>query len=176
TRARERDAQLRLVVGSALDDIKILRDQVLHIAREAESHRWRRLLLGGIMATLIPLLRAIWRKPPADQNQDHSSSSVAATDTEYAFHKSRSLMRRILDLNLGHGLRKLASLTFVVFAAVYVFQNEVKLRVARTMAKKLKRLGVLVGRSSGSGNDNGVRVAFMEEDVKVLENWRWRIL
>lgn len=113
-------------------------------------------------ASLIPALRAIFRKPPHDQD--------SATDTEYAFHKSKSLMRRILDLG-GHSLRKLATWSLIVFAAVYVFQNEVKLRVARTMAKKLKHLGIRVARSGEAGG-----VGVTEEDVRLLDNWRWRVL
>jgi cob(I)alamin adenosyltransferase len=50
---------------------------------------------------------------------------------------------------------------------LYVFQNEVALRVARTVARRLKRLEAKV--------EEG-REELTEADVKLLQGWRWRVL
>jgi hypothetical protein len=56
---------------------------------------------------------------------------------------------------------------FFVFAVMYVFQNEVSLRVARTLSRRVKRLVAKVEEGREDLTDN---------DVKLLQGWRWRIL
>jgi len=90
---------------------------------------------------------------------------VAANDTEYAFARSKTLVARILDS--VHGKSGLASVAFFVFAVLYVFQSEVSLRVAKTVAKRLKRLRDRIER----GDED-----IAEKDVELLKGWRWRIL
>lgn len=89
----------------------------------------------------------------------------SSNDTEYAFKRSKSLISRIL--RSAHGLEKLASFTFFIFAVVYVFQNEVSLRVAKTVSRRLKQLSVKMERG-----EEGIT----EKDVKLLRGWRWRVL
>ena len=74
-------------------------------------------------------------------------------------------MARILDS--VHGKSGLASVAFFVFAVLYVFQNEVALRVAKTVSKRLKRLRDKVERGEEE---------ISEKDVELLKGWRWRIL
>jgi hypothetical protein len=50
---------------------------------------------------------------------------------------------------------------------MYVFQNEVTLRVARTVAKRLKKLSSKVER----GEED-----LSEDDLKLLQGWRWNVL
>jgi len=88
----------------------------------------------------------------------------SANDTEYAFKKSRSLISRILSSVHRPGM---ATLAFFVFAVMYVFQNEVTLRVARTVSKRLKRLSSKVERGEEDIN---------EDDLKLLAGWRWNVL
>lgn len=57
-------------------------------------------------------------------------------------------------------------MAFFVFAVLYVFQNEVSLRVGRTVTKRLKKLTSKVE----AGEEVG------EEDLKLLQGWRWRVL
>lgn len=116
-----------------------------------------KLSVSSSRASLIPAVRAIWRRP--------SSDLESSNDTEYAFKKSKSLISRIL--NSVQGLEKLASFTFFIFAVVYVFQNEVSLRVAKTVSKRLKQLSVKIERG-----EEGIT----EKDVKLLRGWRWRVL
>lgn len=99
----------------------------------------------------------MWRRPYDDVE--------SSNDTEYAFKRSKSLISRILGSVQGFG--KLASFTFFIFAVVYVFQNEVSLRVARTVSKRLKRLT--------SKLERGDEVV-TEADMRLLRGWRWRIL
>lgn len=108
-------------------------------------------------ASLIPAVRTFWRRP----KDDHDSSN----DTEYAFRRSKSLIRRILDSVRGFG--GLATLSFFVFAVLYIFQNEVSLRVAKTVSKRLKRLAAKIEKG-----DEPVTLA----DLKLLSGWRWRVL
>jgi hypothetical protein len=75
------------------------------------------------------------------------------------------MLSRILESTGGRG--GLASVAFFVFAVLYVFQNEVSLRVARTVAKRLKRLSAKV--ESGDQEIN-------EKDMEMLRGWRWNIL
>ena len=58
-------------------------------------------------------------------------------------------------------------MAFFVFAVLYVFQNEVSLRVAKTVQKKLRALCQKIEAGTAIIDDN---------DVKLLEGWRWRIL
>jgi hypothetical protein len=54
-----------------------------------------------------------------------------------------------------------------VFAVLYIFQNEVSLRVARTVRRRLRRLVAKVEQG---------REALTDDDVKMLRGWRWRVL
>lgn len=58
-------------------------------------------------------------------------------------------------------------MAFFVFSVLYVFQNEVSLRVAKTVQKRVKKL---VGRFERGDAD------LDEKDMKLLEGWRWRVL
>ncbi|KAI2619136.1 hypothetical protein GGR54DRAFT_640071 [Hypoxylon sp. NC1633] len=148
--------RLRAQQGIVMSDLQALRNEVSDLAKAAESHRSRRWLLGGLMATFIPAVRRIFRR---------SSKDNESNDTEYAFERSKSLIARIMGS--VHGKSKLASVAFFVMAVLYVFQSEVSLRVARTMSKRLKRLMAKVERGDqGLGDD----------DMKVLNGWRWRVL
>ena len=91
---------------------------------------------------------------------------MASNDTEYAFRRSKSLLSRIRASVLGRG-GLLAGLTFFVFAALYVFQNEVALRVARTLSRRVRKL---VGKVERGGYEVN------EKDLGALEGWRWRVL
>ncbi|OTB01064.1 hypothetical protein M426DRAFT_323715 [Hypoxylon sp. CI-4A] len=139
-----------------LSDLQALRGEVTDLVRATESHRWRKWLLGGLVASLIPAVRRIFRR---------SSEDKESNDTEYAFKKSKSLIGRILDS--VHGKGKLASLAFFVLSVLYIFQSEVSLRVGRTMSKRLKRLMSRVERGDHS---------LGKDDLKVLNGWRWRVL
>jgi hypothetical protein len=66
-----------------------------------------------------------------------------------------------------HGKSGLASMAFFVFAVLYVFQNEVALRVAKTVSRRLKRLSAKVER----GDEE-----ISEKDMELLKGWRWRVL
>ncbi|ROW04563.1 hypothetical protein VMCG_04944 [Cytospora schulzeri] len=152
------EERLRIQAASVLGDLRVLRGEVSDLIRAAERHRWRKWLLGGVIAALVPAVRTLWQRP----RHDHPSSS----NTEYAFLRSKSLIQRILR-SLRKGLGGLATVTFFVFAVLYVFQNEVSLRVARTMSKRLKRLSAKIERGDEELN---------EADVKLLRGWRWRVL
>ncbi|KAI1099650.1 hypothetical protein F4804DRAFT_75065 [Jackrogersella minutella] len=148
--------RLRAQQGVVMSDLQTLRKGVADLVETTESHRWRRWILGGLVASFIPAVRRIFRR---------SSKDNESNDTEYAFKKSKSLISRILDS--VHGKSKLASVAFFVLAVLYVFQSEVSLRVARTVSKRLKRLMAKVERGDqGLGTD----------DMKVLNGWRWRVL
>ena len=54
-----------------------------------------------------------------------------------------------------------------MFAVLYVFQNEVTLRVARSVSKRLRRIAAKV---------EGGREELTEDDVKLLQGWRWRVV
>ncbi|PHH89874.1 hypothetical protein CDD83_5047 [Cordyceps sp. RAO-2017] len=148
-------AQANLVVG----DIRTLQFEVRGLAKAAENQRWRRWLLGTIIAAFVPAIRRIFRRG----SDAHSHEST--NNTEHAFWKAKGLMARIHDGVLGSG--RLAQVACVVFAVLYVFQNEVTIRVARTMQRRLKKLSERVERG-----DADLDVA----DIAVLEGWRWRIL
>ena len=94
-----------------------------------------------------------------------ADSLVSSNNTEYAFRKSKGLLQRIKDSVLGHG--HLASIAFFVFSVLYVFQNEVTLRVAKTVQKRLKKLSQRLEYSSQE---------IEERDLKTLEGWRWRVI
>ncbi|PNY27442.1 Uncharacterized protein TCAP_02632 [Tolypocladium capitatum] len=148
-------AQANVVLG----DLRTLQSEIRRLAKAAEDHRWRRWLFGGAIAAFIPAVRRIFRRG-SDQESQSSSN-----DTEYAFRKSKGLMSRIKDGILGGG--SLAKIAFFVFAVLYVFQNEVSLRVAKTMHKRIKKLCERIERG-GPDVD--------ERDINVLDGWRWRVL
>lgn len=106
-------------------------------------------------ASFIPIVKKLFPRPHREPE--------TANNTEYAFRKSKSLISRILDATRRPGI---ATVAFFVFAVLYVFQNEVSLQVARTVTKRLKKLTSKVE----AGEDVG------EEDLKLLQGWRWRVL
>ncbi|KAK3903110.1 hypothetical protein C8A05DRAFT_43591 [Staphylotrichum tortipilum] len=146
-------AQMGLVVAG----LRGLRGRVGEVVGKAEGQRWRRILVGGVFASIIPLVKKLFRRRSDDDD-------TSANRTEYAFKKSKGLVARILASTHRPGLGTLA---FLVFAVLYVFQNEVSLRVARTVGRRLKRLVAKV--------EDG-REELTDDDVKALRGWRWRVL
>ncbi|KAK4121660.1 hypothetical protein N657DRAFT_647840 [Parathielavia appendiculata] len=153
----EVEERVRRQTGLVLQGLRRLRARVGELGERAEGERWRRVVVGGVFASFIPLVKRLFRRP-----KDEADEST--NRTEYAFKKSKSLVSRILASTHRPGLGTLA---FFVFAVLYVFQNEVALRVARTVARRLKRLEARI--------EDG-REELTEGDVKLLQGWRWRIL
>ena len=91
---------------------------------------------------------------------------MASNDTEFAFQKAQHFLARIRDGLLGKG--GFAQIAFFVFAVLYVFSNEVMLRVARTVQKRIRKL---VGKI-----ERGEEGADIDSSGELLEGWRWRIL
>ncbi|PFH55960.1 hypothetical protein XA68_17320 [Ophiocordyceps unilateralis] len=141
-----------------LGNLRTLQSSVRHLARVAESQRWRRWLFGGALAALIPAVRTIFRT-----GSDRHSS---ANDTEHAFRKSEGLVARIRHGVLGNGM--LARVALFVLGVLVVFQNEVLLRVAKTVHRRLKRLCERMERGESDVADDA--------DMAVLDGWRWRVL
>ncbi|OIW32784.1 hypothetical protein CONLIGDRAFT_630401 [Coniochaeta ligniaria NRRL 30616] len=151
------EERLRVQAAHVLTDLQTLRNDTSAMVKTAESHRWRRWITGTVVASFIPAIRAIFRRPTGE--------TETSNHTEYAFRKSRSLIARIRDS--VHGKGRFAALAFFVFAVLYVFSNEVSLRVARTVSKRLKRLSAKI--------ENG-QEDIDEKDMKLLSGWRWRVL
>ncbi|EFX04342.1 hypothetical protein CMQ_1270 [Grosmannia clavigera kw1407] len=164
-------AELRAQTGVALAQLRDVRKSVAMAAKEAENHRFRRWLVGGFLATFIPLVRRLFRRRSSGSRHARPSSSsstavFASNSTEYAFARSRELVDRLLKSERG-GVSRLASMAFFVFAVLYVFSNEVTLRVARTVARRLKKLSIKMERGDEPLNDG---------DLEQLTGWRWRVL
>ncbi|KAI8666230.1 hypothetical protein NCS57_00847300 [Fusarium keratoplasticum] len=158
--AYELDTRIRNHTNVMLSDLRILQSEVRGIGKEAENHRWRRWIIGGAIATFIPFIRKFWRR-----SHDDEESAMSANDTEYAFRKSKGLLEYIKNALLGHG--RWAKFAFIVFAVLFVFSNEVSLRVARTVQKRIKKLCVRIEQGDPDVD---------EKDMKVLDGWRWRVL
>lgn len=172
TTAAAVQAELRAQTGIALAQVRDVRLSLLAISKAAENHRFRRWLVGGLLASFVPLVRRLWRR---DYRRDYRVTSSSKTSsyqlsrvsaTEYAFQRSRAVVDRMLHMLKG-GAGRLASVAFFVFAVLYVFTNEVTLRVARTVARRLKRLSVKLERGAEPLD---------EDDLKLLKGWRWRVL
>ena len=111
-------------------------------------------------ASFLPLVKRLFRR----RRGEHEDGDESSNRTEYAFKKSKNLVSRILAATHRPGLGTIA---FFVFAVLYVFTNEVSLRVAKTVSKRLNRLMAKV---------EGGREELSEDDVKMLQGWRWRVL
>ena len=61
-----------------------------------------------------------------------------------------------------------------VLAALYVFQAEVMIQVAKTVHKRLKRLLVKMEEGERLGKDG--MVVMDAKDLDSLRGWRWRVL
>lgn len=159
TAASENIHKVRAYHDVALGDLYLLRREISAITKAAEARRLRKWVFGVLIASFIPAVRKIFRRSEDDNE---------ANDTEYAFHKTRSLLERIRDsVTPSSRTGFLASMTLFVGAVLYVFQNEVTIRVARTMSKRLKRLSAKI--------EGGIEV-LDEQDMKMLKGWRWRVL
>ncbi|RSL85765.1 hypothetical protein CEP51_003137 [Fusarium floridanum] len=158
--AYELDTRIRHHTNVMLSDLRILQSEVRGIGKEAENHRWRRWIIGGAIATFIPFIRKFWRR-----SHDDEESAMSANDTEYAFRKSKGLLEYIKNALLGKG--HWAKFAFIVFAVLFVFSNEVSLRVARTVQKRIKKLCARIEHGDPDVD---------EKDMKVLDGWRWRVL
>jgi hypothetical protein len=110
-------------------------------------------------AAFIPAVRRIFRR-----NSDEESQ-LSSNDTEYAFRRSKGLLSGIKNAILGGGM--LAKVALFVFAVLYVFQNEVTIRVAKTLNRRLRKLMERVEMGDPD---------ISESDLKVFEGWRWRVL
>ncbi|KAK7955781.1 uncharacterized protein PG986_005003 [Apiospora aurea] len=191
-------ARARAQQGLVLDELQTLRRSLAVVIKAAEAHRWRKWVLGGMLESKglrhPPLVRRIFRRPSKDGNKkgedSHSSSSTnklstsetgsssnaLVNATEYAFSKSRALIARIRASVRGSGwfLGGFAAVAFFVLSVLYVFENEVSLRVAKTVSKRLKRLAAKVERGGGNGSGEA---KLEEKDLAVLQQgWRWRVL
>ncbi|TQN70341.1 U6 small nuclear RNA (adenine-(43)-N(6))-methyltransferase, partial [Colletotrichum shisoi] len=157
----ELEDQIKTQGRILLQDLKFLRKEVAVLVKDGENHRWRNWLIGGAVATFIPAVKRIFRRP-----SEKSDDQVQASNrTEYAFWRSKALVARIKDSLLGRN--SFASIAFFVFAVLYVFTNEVSLQVAKTVSKRLKRLSAKIERGDAE---------VVEQDAKLLEGWRWRVL
>ncbi|KAM0249665.1 hypothetical protein ACHAQJ_008962 [Trichoderma viride] len=151
--------QIRSQTGILIGEVRTLQNEVRRMVKNAKNHRWRRWLFGGFLATFIPIVRKLFRRG------SDAESLVSSNNTEYAFRKSKGLLQRIKDSVLGN--HHLASIAFFVFSVLYVFQNEVTLRVAKTVQKRLKKLSQRLEYSNQQVD---------EKDLKVLDGWRWRVI
>ncbi|KAK8119836.1 uncharacterized protein PG998_004462 [Apiospora kogelbergensis] len=204
--AAEAFARARSQQMLVLDELQTLRQSVAVVIREAEAHRWRKWVLGGVLASVIPLVRRIFRRPSSKdgkkkgEGQSSTTTTTVSTSktsggsdnsnaimnaTEYAFSKSRSLIKRIRESVRGSGwfLGGVATVAFFVLSVLYVFENEVSLRVAKTVSKRLKRLTAKIerGGAAAGGNSGGTSrpadALLDEKDLAVLQQgWRWRVL
>ena len=150
-------------------------------------------------ASIIPLVRRVFRRPSQDNNDDNNNNNKKGENhnhakrttgqrqpsgghalmnaTEYALGKSRALMQRIRASARGGGwfLGGFAAVAVFVLSVLYVFENEVSLRVAKTVSKRLKRLAAKVERGGGGGGRAEAQID--EKDLAVLQQgWRWRVL
>ncbi|KPM37623.1 hypothetical protein AK830_g8937 [Neonectria ditissima] len=155
----ELDSRIREQAYILVGDLRILQGEVRGLAKVAENHRWRRWIIGGFIAGFIPLIRRFFRRSHDDESQ------TSANDTEHAFRKSKGLIEYIKNGLFGTG--RWAKLAFMVLAVLYVFSNEVTLRVARTTQKRMKKLCARIERGDPDID---------EKDMKALEGWRWRVL
>ncbi|GAB0140770.1 hypothetical protein EsHS_00001383 [Epichloe bromicola] len=159
TAVYELESRLRARAGMVLGDLGTLQAEVRALAKSAQGSRWSRILVGGTIAAFVPAVRKIFRRGSDEE------SRVSSNDTEYAFRKSKGLISNIKNAILGGGA--FAKIAFFVFAILYVFQNEVTIRVARTLNKRLRKLKERVER----GEDD-----ISEADLRVFDGWRWRVL
>ncbi|KAI2641257.1 hypothetical protein GGS21DRAFT_364990 [Xylaria nigripes] len=150
---------VRAMAGIVAANLRLLRSEVSAIRKKCVAHRWRKWLLGGIVAAIIPAVRKIFRRSSNDR--------VSSNNTEHAFQKSKSIIARILDSIKVHGKSGIASVALFVLTVLYLFQSEVAVRVARTVSKRLKRL---VERIESGAEE------LCEQDFKILSGWRWRVL
>ncbi|ROT41940.1 hypothetical protein SODALDRAFT_326123 [Sodiomyces alkalinus F11] len=158
-KASELDQQIRVTAARVTQDLSAVRKEVRNMIKEAETHRWRKWLIGGLVASVIPVVKRLFRRSPEEKEQDKS-----VTDMEHAFSRSREILSRIKDTVLGRS--GFASMAFFVFAVLYVFSNEVSLMVAKTVNKRVKS----VSNKLYDGQE------IDEKDIKLLDGWRWRIL
>ncbi|KAK8043081.1 hypothetical protein PG994_013564 [Apiospora phragmitis] len=193
-------ARARTQQGLVLDELQTLRRRLAVVIKEAEAHRWRKWVLGGVLktirASIMPLVRRIFRRQDSNKKGEDSNNKTATAQTEgsnsssntnsnalmnateYAFAKSRSLIKRIRASMRGSGwfLGGFAAVAFFVLSVLYVFENEVSLRVAKTVSKRLKRLAAKVERGGGGGQE-ALQQQLDEKDLAVLQQgWRWRVL
>ncbi|KAG6000924.1 hypothetical protein E4U21_004875 [Claviceps maximensis] len=155
----ELESRVRTQAGMILGDLSTLQAEVRALAKNAQGSRWSRLLVGGAMAAFIPVVRKIFRRGSDEESQ------VSSNDTEYAFRRSKRLLSGMKNAIFGGGA--FAKIAFFVFAVLYVFQNEVTIRVARTVNKRLRRLTERVAR----GDDD-----LGEADLSIFDGWRWRVI
>lgn len=90
---------------------------------------------------------------------------------EYVFIKFKSLFGCIFVVIKGYRFG-LMIVIFFVFVVLYIFLNEVLLRVVKMVFKWLKKLVNKV-ESISNGRDGDV---FKDDDIKLLSGWRWRVL
>ncbi|RCI08986.1 hypothetical protein L249_5016 [Ophiocordyceps polyrhachis-furcata BCC 54312] len=167
-----------------ISQLRSLEACVRRLAREAEAQRWRRWLLAGALhvppfflpsdektngasrerSALIPTIRAIFRRRRRRHQNYHPAEDSRTNDTEHAFRRSLTLMARIRNGVLGRG-GYVASVAMFVLGLLVVFRNEVLLRVARTVYRRLRRLCEAL---EGGVDEDGL------VDGQVLEGWRWR--
>ncbi|KAG5918470.1 hypothetical protein E4U42_006841 [Claviceps africana] len=157
--AYELESRLRTEARMLLGDLSTLRAEVRALAKTAQGSRWSRLFVGGAIAAFIPAVRKIFRRGSDEE------SRVSSNDTEYAFRRSKRLLSGLKHGLAGRGA--FAMIALFVLAVLYVFQNEVTIRVARTLNKRLKSLTERVER----GDDQ-----VGEADLRVLDGWRWRVI
>ncbi|KAL2267790.1 hypothetical protein VTJ83DRAFT_5067 [Remersonia thermophila] len=172
---RDVEDRLRAQHYAAVQGLWHLQGRVAEVARRAEGKRWRRLAFGGIIAYIIPLVKKLYGRPVLHKHVSTgpgAASSFFSDDydeppsnsTERAWRRSKRLVARILE---EYGRPGLGTLAFFVFAVLYVFTNEVSLRAARSVARRLGRLAAKL--------DEG-REEVGEADMKALRGWKWRVV
>ncbi|KAJ2894325.1 hypothetical protein MKZ38_007721 [Zalerion maritima] len=154
--------RVKRLASRALHEVKELRKEIGTLVKKKEGGRIGRFVVGGIVAGTIPIIKRFFHRP----------AKSSASKTEYAYSKSQSMVSRILTMVKNAGWT--ASIFVLVLAALYVFQAEVMIRVAKTVHKRLKRLVIKMEEGERLGRDG--MVVMEDSDLKVLKGWRWRVL
>ncbi|KAK4221961.1 hypothetical protein QBC38DRAFT_376131, partial [Podospora fimiseda] len=163
----EVDDKLRMQAATTVNDLRRLKWEVAFIVEDGEKHRWRRWLMGGAFAAFIPLVKKLFyneKKEKLAATKAAKKDQVFKSLTEYAFVRSKALVKKILDLT---GRPSIYSVAFFVFAVLYIFTNEVTLRAAKSVNKRVKKLLNRVEYGEGD---------LKEDDMELLHGWKWRIL
>ncbi|KAL5594334.1 hypothetical protein BROUX41_001274 [Berkeleyomyces rouxiae] len=168
--------------GEAIAVLAALRQHLTDVMRSSEKCRFRTWVSGLVAwvprisclvlslclqvalttpsGSIVPIIKSVFRRIAK-----HYPRLDAANDTEYAFKRSRTLTDYLKASVAGR--KRLAGVSMFLFAVLYVFQNEILLRVSRTMYKRVRRL-----------HDKMVRGQHMvtQEDLTVMDGWRWRVI
>lgn len=167
------EEKLRAQSFIALEELSTLHKEVQLLSKSLAASRFHTWIISGGVTAAVSLLTAYLKVSHVARLQKENAAALLS-DSSTSIDGSASVNSNAIShlFTIPTFLttptsRNLALVTVYTLAFLYTAQNEVSIRVARVVSRRLKRLMTKIERGEEIVTD---------EDLNSLQGWRWRVL